>query len=105
LLIPLGVVVPNDKLGLSFYGASILEARLRLRDDEFAAAGQQFSSLELIAYRAPLYQVRALPGTAAAPRLVPNSPRPVPQWDDTVGGAPVSLASLLQQLEQRRGGL
>jgi len=99
------LITVADAQGLSYYGASTLAARLQLRDDEFAAARQQLIALELIAYRAPLFQVLALPGTVAAPRSVPNLPRSVPQRTDTVGGDPVSLASLLQQLEQRRGGL
>ena len=99
------LITVADAQGLSYYGACTLAARLQLRDDEFAAARQQLIALELIAYRAPLFQVLALPGTVAAPRSVPNLPRSVPQRTGTVGGDPVSLASLLQQLEQRRGGL
>ena len=54
------LITVADAEGLSFYGASTLAARLQLRDDEFAAARLQLIALELIAYRAPLFQVLAL---------------------------------------------
>ena len=94
------LVTVADAQGLSYYGASTLAARLHLHDEEFAAARQQLIGLELIAYRAPLYQVLALPGTVAAPPVVPQR-----DTTTTTGAACVSLASLLQQLELRRGGL
>ena len=91
------LVTVSDAQGLSYYGASTLARRLRLSDEQFAAARQQLIDLELIAYRSPLYQVLALPGTvAAAPRSAPRAPA-------TTGGQAVSLATLLQQAQQRRG--
>ena len=90
------LVTVSDAQGLSYYGGSTLARRLRLSDEEFASARQQLVDLELIAYRAPLYQVLALPGTAAAPRPAPRAPA-------ITGGEPVSLATLLQQAQQRRG--
>ena len=42
-----------------------------------AAARQQLIEQELIAYRAQLYQVLALPGTVAAPRPAPRAPASV----------------------------
>ena len=66
------LVTVSDAQGLSYYGAATL-----------------------IAYRAPLYQVLALPGTVA-PRARANT------GADT-GGQPVSLAMLLQQAQARRG--
>ena len=90
------LITVSDAQGLSYYGASTLARRLRLSDEQFAAARQQLIDLELIAYRSPLYQVLALPGTVAAPRPAPRAP-------GAAGGQPVSLATLLQQAQQRRG--
>jgi hypothetical protein len=89
------LVTVADAQGLSYYGAATLARRLRLSDEQFAAARQQLIDLELIAYRSPLYQVLALPGTAAAPRPARRAP--------AITGEPVSLATLLQQAQQRRG--
>ena len=90
------LITVSDAQGLSYYGGSTLARRLRLSDEEFAAARQQLMELELIAYQAPLYQVLALPGTAAAPRPAPRAP-------GVAGGEPVSLVTLLQQAQHRRG--
>ena len=90
------LVTVADAQGLSYYGASTLTRRLRLSDEQFAAARQQLIELDLIAYRSPLYQVLALPGTVAAPHPTPRAPA-------AAGGQPVSLATLLQQAQQRRG--
>lgn len=90
------LITVSDAQGLSYYGASTLARRLHLSDEQFAAARQQLIDLDLIAYRSPLYQVLALPGTVAAPRPAPRAPA-------TTGGQPVSLATLLQQAQQRRG--
>ena len=90
------LVTVADAQGLSYYGASTLAGRLRLGQQELACARQQLIELELIAYRAPLYQVLALPGTVAAP------PRP-PRALAVRGGEPVSLATLVQQAQHRRG--
>ena len=87
----------SDAQGLSYYGASTLARRLHLSDEQFAASRQQLIDLELIAYRSPLYQVLALPGTVAA------APRPAPRAPAAAGGQPVSLATLLQQAQQRHG--
>ena len=90
------LVTVSDAQGLSYYGASTLARRLRLSDEEFARARQQLIDLELIAYRSPLYQVLALPGTVAAPR-------PAPRAQAISGSQPVRLATLLQQAQARRG--
>lgn len=95
------LVTVSDAQGLSYYGTATLARRLRLSDEQFAAARRQLIELDLIAYRAPLYQVLALPGSVAAPR-----PAPAITCTHT-GGQPVSLATLLQQAQhqaqQRRG--
>ena len=88
-----------DAQGLSYYGADTLAQRLRLSADELGAARAQLVALELIAYEAPLYQVLALPGAAAAAA----TPRTPPAARDTTG--PVSLADLLGQMERRRARL
>jgi hypothetical protein len=98
------LVTVSDAQGLSYYGAPTLARRLHLSDEQFAAARQQLIDLDLIAYRSPLYQVLALPGTVAGPRRAPC----VPAITGTLtgantGGQPVSLATLLQQAQARRG--
>ena len=97
------LVTVSDAQGLSYYGASTLARRLRLSDEQFAAARQQLVDLELIAYRSPLYQVLALPGTVAAPLPGAATPRAPTTTGANTGGQPVSLATLLQQAQQRRG--
>jgi hypothetical protein len=96
-----------DAQGLSYYGTPTLARRLRLSDEQFAAARQQLIELDLIAYRSPLYQVLALPGSVAGP--VPDAAaRRAPATTGATTGAntdapPVSLATLVQQALQRRG--
>ena len=98
------LVTVSDAQGLSYYGAPTLTRRLRLSDEQFAVARQQLIELELIAYRSPLYQVLALPGSVAAPVPDPAAPRaPAITGVNTSGGPAVSLATLLQQAQQRRG--
>ena len=92
------LVTVSDAQGLSYYGAATLARRLHLSDEQFAAARQQLIELDLIAYRSPLYQVLALPGTVAAP--VPDAAASRAQ--PAAGGQPVSLATLLQLAQQRR---
>ena len=82
------LVTVSDAQGLSYYGASTLALRLHLSTEELGAARAQLIELELIAYRAPLYQVLALPGTAL--RRPPSVPAQAPVGDSI--GAPVSLA-------------
>jgi hypothetical protein len=96
------LVTVSDAQGLSYYGAATLARRLHLSDEQFAAARQQLMELDLIAYRSPLYQVLALPGTVAAPRPTPRA-APTITGATTTGGPPVSLATLLQLAQQRRG--
>jgi hypothetical protein len=90
------LVTVADAQGLSYYGTATLARRLHLSDEQFAAARQQLIDLDLIAYRSPLYQVLALPGTVAALRPAPRAP-------GAAGGHAVSLAMLLQQAQARRG--
>ena len=98
------LITVSDAQGLSYYGASTLARRLHLSDEQFAAARQQLIDLDLIAYRSPLYQVLALPGSVAAPVPDAAAPRaPATPGVNTGGGQPVSLATLLLQAQARRG--
>ena len=90
------LITVSDAQGLSYYGGLTLARRLHLSDEHLATARQQLIELDLIAYRSPLYQVLALPGSVAAQRPVPRAPA-------TTGGPAVSLATLLLQAQQRRG--
>jgi hypothetical protein len=92
------LITVADAQGLSYYGAATLARRLHLSEEQFTAARQQLIELDLIAYRSPLYQVLALPGSVAGPRSHPQS-----RVRATTGGQPVSLATLLQQAQARRG--
>ena len=92
------LITVSDAQGLSYYGAATLARRLHLSDEDLDAARRQLIELELIAYRMPLYQVLALPGSVAAPRTAPRAVLTAP-----ADGEPVSLASLLQQAQHRRG--
>ena len=97
------LVTVADAQGLSYYGCASLMQRLRLSSEELGAARRQLIDLELVAFEAPLYQVLAIAGTTAAPRTASTSPLPPPAARDC--GGPVSLADMLEQLEQRRGRL
>ena len=94
------LITVSDAQGLSYYGAPTLARRLHLSDEQFAAARQQLIELDLLAYQAPLYQVLALPGSVAAPRPAQRAPGIA---GANIGGQPVSLATLLQLAQARRG--
>ena len=97
------LVTVSDAQGLSYYGAATLARRLHLSDEQFAAARQQLIELDLIAYHSPLYQVLALPGSVAAPVPDATTPHASAITGANTGGQPVSLATLLQLAQQRRG--
>ena len=97
-----------DAQGLSYYGSATLMQRLHLSTEELGAARQRLIDLELVAYRAPLYQVLAIgvavaPPAASASPAAPTSPTPAPAPGHSA--SPVSLAQLLGQLERRRARL
>ena len=96
------LVTVADAQGLSYYGSATLMQRLHLRAEELNAARRQLLALELVAYEAPLYQVLAIAATIPAPPMA--SSRAAEPTSAAVGG-PVSLATLLGQLETRRGRL
>ena len=99
------LVTVADAQGLSYYGSSSLMQRLHLSTEQLGAARQQLIDLELVAFEAPLYQVLAIAGTAAAPRKALTSPTPATASAALDTGGPVSLTQLLGQLEHRRGRL
>ena len=101
------LVTVADAQGLSYYGSASVMQRLHLSTEELEAARQQLIDLDLVAYQAPLYQVLAIAGTAAAPRATPTSPTTTSASASAARdtGGPVSLAELLAQLENRRGRL
>jgi hypothetical protein len=98
------LVTVADAHGLSYYGGATLTQRLHLSGEQLGAARAQLIDLDLIAYRAPLYQVLAISGTTLAPRTPQTTPLPASPASKAPG-APVSLAQLLRQLEHRRGRL
>ena len=99
------LVTVADVQGLSYYGSATLAQRLHLSSQELDSAREQLIALELIAYQAPLYQVLALPGTKAAARPSPPELAAAAPMRSTSNVGPVSLAHLLNQMEQRRAGL
>lgn len=99
------VLTVADAQGLSYYGDSTLMQRLHLNSEELGAARQQLIALELVAYRAPLYQVLAIAGTTVSPRTASTSPASSSPPAARATSGPVSLAQLLEQLERRRGRL
>jgi hypothetical protein len=51
----------SDKDGLSFYGDASIALRLRMTEGAVVAARDELVAADLVAYRAPLAQVLALP--------------------------------------------
>lgn len=68
------LVTVADAQGLSFYAERTLCQRLRFDAAQLAAARRPLLRLELIAYRAPLYQVLDV---TSAPAPAPARPAPV----------------------------
>ena len=97
------LVTVADAQGLSYYGSASLMQRLHLSTEQLGAARQQLIELELVAFEAPLYQVLAIAGTAAASRWASTSPTTSSASAARDCGGPMRLADLLGQLEHRRG--
>jgi len=110
------LVTVADHQGLSHYGGATLTQRLHLSQEQLGAARERLMALDLIAYRAPLYQVLALPGCVASPRPARRAPASGHMAtganstganstgaNSTGAGPPVSLAELLQRAQARRG--
>ena len=51
----------SDKDGLSFYGDASIAVRLRMEETTVVAGRDELVAADLVAYRAPLAQVLALP--------------------------------------------
>jgi hypothetical protein len=64
-----------DQDGLSFFGERSVAATLRLDRRALALARAHLESEGLILYRAPLYQVLAVPPSAAAASAAPSCAR------------------------------
>ena len=77
-LLYLFLVTVADAEGLSYYAERSLCQHLGLNGEQLRGARQQLLALQLIAYRAPLYQVLAL--DVPAPRPSPTR-APVAQLD------------------------
>lgn len=90
------LVTVADAQGLSFYGDRTLCQRLRLDAASLATAREQLQRLELLAYRAPLSQVLAVPA-AVARAPAPSSPPPRPSAETLHG----HLSALRQALRPR----
>jgi hypothetical protein len=99
------LVTVADSQGLSYYGSATLMERLHLSAEDLAAARRQLRDLDLVAYEAPLYQVLAIAGTVPAPPVEPRRAAEPPPAEARDTSGPISLATLLGQLEQRRGRL
>jgi hypothetical protein len=61
------LVTVADAQGLSYYSDPTLSRLLQLEPLALAQARQQLVAADLVAYQKPLYQVLALPVSAAAP--------------------------------------
>jgi hypothetical protein len=95
------LITVSDAQGLSYYGEATMARRLHLSTEELAAARAQLTTLELIAYQAPLYQVLALPGSV--PRILSRAPAQESVCNP--GDGPVRLGQLLEQMGRRRAQL
>lgn len=93
------LITVADAEGLSYYGEPTLTRRLHLSPEELLAARQQLIDLELVAYRAPLYQVLAISGT------VPRTTTPAPVSEPRSSNGPARLAQILDQMGHRRAQL
>lgn len=85
-LLYLFLVTVADAQGLSYYGERTLCQRLGLDAAQLARARTQLLALELIAYRAPLYQVLSLD--------------PVPMRSPSIATAPAQARQHLQKLQR-----
>jgi hypothetical protein len=69
------LVTVGDVQGLSYYSDAAIGRHLKMDPLQLAAARQQLTRADLIAYRKPLYQVLALPEPPGAPPPPAAGPR------------------------------
>lgn len=69
------LVTVGDVQGLSYYSDAAIGRHLKMDSLQLAAARQQLTRADLIAYRKPLYQVLALPEPPSAPPAPAAGPR------------------------------
>ena len=67
------LVIVADAQGLSYYSDRSLCQRLSMDENSLAAARQDLISIELVAYKHPLYQVLALKDGCQTPPLATDS--------------------------------
>jgi hypothetical protein len=87
ILLYLFLVCVADKNGLSYYGDRRVATTLKIPEADLDGVRARLLDRNLIAYRAPLYQVLELPSTAPAPRT----------------GGMGRLGDILREIEARRG--
>lgn len=100
------LAIVSDRDGLSFYGDRRIARSLRMTLDQLDAARRELQRMDLVAYRAPLYQVLSLPGSPCRDSFPPQ-PRdarltaptaPEPERSDS---QPTSFAQILAQVAAR----
>jgi hypothetical protein len=72
------LVTVGDVQGLSYYSDAAIGRHLKMDPLQLAAAREQLTRADLIAYRKPLYQVLALPEPPGAPPAPAAGPRAAP---------------------------
>jgi len=97
LALYLFLVTVGDAQGLSYYSDASIGRRLQLAPGELAQAREELVRADLVAFRAPLYQVLALEEAPAPPAAPPASP---PR-----GGEARAAADILRQVLQSAGGV
>lgn len=100
------LVIVSDRDGLSFYGDRRVARSLRLTLDQLDAARRELQRHDLVAYRAPLYQVLSLPAsprTELTPRRAENPREPPPPTPEPRNPTPqpTALADILAQIAAR----
>jgi len=85
------LVTVADSQGLSYYADHSICQRLSMDESTLTAARNCLQSTELIAYKAPLYQVLAI-GTTVCRSVQQKTAR------ITTDAGPISLAAIFQQM-------
>jgi len=85
------LVTVADAQGLSYYSEATLSRLLKMEVLQLTGCRQQLVAADLVAYQKPLFQVLALPQTAAAA---------IPQASPTRTGQALSLGDILRRASQ-----